>query len=236
MISLSARLFSLFTLVFAGLSTVTAEEGGPAERAQNLPDLFAWTPEDGDVIRFKVLRKGSPFGSHTIRFSGDAAEELKVRTEVALKAGLGPITLFRYALDTTETWAAGRLVGLEGQGNNDGRKMRVTAYQSGDELAISGTEFEGRIPLGIVPSSHWNIAQVQARQMVSTEDGELIDVLSRKVGREIVEVEGQPVEADRYLLDSDIDLDLWYDDQARLVKLAFETQGQSIVYQLQKLY
>lgn len=208
------------------------------ERAETLPgqNRFAWTPVDGDVIRFKVLRKGSPFGTHIIRFSGDAATELNVRSQVELKAGLGPITLFKYALDARETWIDGVLVELEGTGNNDGKKMRVSAQQNGETLSITGTEFTGEVPLGILPSSHWNMAQIDTSQMVSTEDGEIIPVASQKVGREEVMIEGQSILADRYLLVSAINLDLWYDDQARLVKLAFETQGQSIVYQLQNLY
>lgn len=200
------------------------------------PPPFAWMPEAGDKIAFRVLRNGNKFGTHTISFSGDAETEMTVRSQVSLKAGLGPITVFKYALDTTETWRDGILVGLQGSGNNDGKKMQVSASSDVEMLAVEGTEFSGEVPLGIVPSSHWNIAQVQGDQMVSTEDGEIIAVKSQKVGRESVKIGEQIIEADRYLLDAAIDLDLWYDDEARLVKLAFETKGQSIVYQLQNLY
>ena len=197
---------------------------------------FAWVPEAGDVIDFKVLRNGSKFGSHKISFSGDASGELQVRSEVALKAGLGPITVFKYALDTTETWRDGVLVGLKGAGNNDGKKMKVAASADTENLNVDGTEFVGSVPLGIVPSSHWNIAQIRGSQMVSTEDGEIIAVRSEKVKTETLEIAGESVLADHYLLDAAIDLDLWYDQQSRLVKLAFETKGQSIVYELRQLY
>lgn len=197
---------------------------------------FAWVPEAGDVIRFKVLRNGKKFGTHEISFSGDPDGEMRVRSQVALKAGLGPITVYRYALDTTETWLDGILVGLRGNGNNDGKKMQVAATADAANLTIEGTEYVGSVPLGIIPSSHWNIAQIQGTQMVSTEDGEIIPIRTEKVAAEDLTIAGETVRADRYLLDAAIDLDLWYDSQSRLVKLAFETQGQSIVYELQKLY
>ena len=240
--SLIRAVFLVLVSFCVSVVFATAQEADitSTPRAESMPAVpgpgFAWVPKAGDEIAFKVIRNGSAFGTHKISFSGDADGELKVRSQVALKAGLGPITVFRYALDTTETWLNGVLVGLRGSGNNDGKKMRVSAEANADMLSIEGSEYTGVVALGIIPSSHWNISQVQGTRMVSTEDGEIIPTRSQKVDREALTIAGQRVEADRYLLDAAIDLDLWYDDQARLVKLAFRTKGQLIEYELQKLY
>lgn len=214
----------------------SSEEARPTQEAQAENGAFPWRPADGDEISFKVLRKGNDFGTHKISFSGDPDGKLVVTSEVSLRAGLGPITAFRYTLEAQETWQDGVLVGLSGTTNDNGDRLQVEADKQGDGLNVAGTEYSGLVDLGILPSSHWHKGQVTASRILSTEDGEVLDVTTQQVGRETISVAGRQVEADRYLLKSDIDLDLWYDTQNRLVKLAFEARGQNIEYVLTEPY
>ena len=71
---------------------------------------------------------------------------------------------------------------------------------------------------------------------MSTEDGEILDVSVSEQGKEVIVAAGEEVEAARYLLDSDIDVTLWYDEAGRWLKLAFEARGQDIEYVLTKPY
>lgn len=196
----------------------------------------AWTPEPGDVIEFEVLRKGKPFGFHSVTFGEDSDGRLTARTDVLLKAGLGPITVFKYELDATEVWQDGQLVSLNGEVNDDGKEGKVTATRTGSELDVDGTEFDGQVTASIIPSSHWNFAATQATELLSTEDGEILDVSVSEQGKETIIAAGEEVEATRYLLDSDIDVTLWYDEAGRWLKLAFEARGQNIEYVLAKPY
>ncbi|WP_370170788.1 MULTISPECIES: DUF6134 family protein [Hyphomonas] len=196
----------------------------------------AWTPEPGDVIEFDVLRKGKPFGSHSVTFGEDSNGRLTARTDVLLKAGLGPITVFKYELDATEVWQDGQLVSLNGEVNDDGKEGQVTAMRAGSELDVDGTQFNGQVTASIIPSSHWNFAATQATELLSTEDGEILDVSVSEQGKEVIVAAGEEVEATRYLLDSDIDVTLWYDEAGRWLKLAFEARGQDIEYVLTKPY
>lgn len=198
--------------------------------------LRTWTPSPGDVIAFDVLRQGSEFGTHVVRFKEAGDGSLEVVVDVDLKAGLGPITLFRYQLDATETWKDGKLVALEGRVNDDGTRERVMARVQDDALEVDGDGFEGRIDRPILPASHWNVAQTEAQTLLSSENGELIDVKVERLGREVIKAGGVQVEANKFLMDSDIDVTLWYDDQGRWLKLAFEARGQAIEYVLRDLY
>jgi hypothetical protein len=222
------------SLVF--VVTPAMADNTPSPTPATLTPPPAWTPKDGDEISFQVLREGKPFGTHTVSFDIAPDGTLMATTGVRLKAGLGPMTLFRYALDATETWKDGQLVALKGAVDNNGDDGSVSAARAGDSLAVNGTEFKGELPLGILPSSHWNVAQTRAMELLSTEDGERIkvDVVDR--GPDAVMVAGVPVASNRYLMDSDIDVDLWYDAQGRWVKLAFEARGQSIEYILTETY
>lgn len=212
-------------------STVQAEE---IAMQTSLP--APWVATDGAVIDFTVLRKGKPFGSHVLTFERGDDGALEVTTDVDLQVKFGPITAFRYRLDSVEQWIDGQLVGLNGKSNNDGRKGEVQAELEGEQLRVDSTKFEGALPLGTIPSSHWNRLQVYQNQMLSTETGEVLDIEVEIVGEDTVKVGEEMVEATHYRLKSDLTVDLWYDRQSRWVKLAFDVRGQSIEYALNALY
>lgn len=195
-----------------------------------------WTVKDGAVIDYTVLRKGKPFGSHVLTFERKDDDRFTVTTDVDLDVKLGPISLFKYRLDAKESWENGKLVELSGKVNNDGDKASVKASAEDETLNVDGTKFDGKLPASIIPSSHWNIQQVFSDRMLSTESGEVIDISMEKMGADRVKVGDQMVDATHYRLMSDINVDLWYDDQSRWVKLKFEIDGQNIEYVLNKLY
>lgn len=215
-----------FGLIGHGAALANDAAGSPA----------LWQPSAGDVISFQVLRQGNPFGSHEVRFDVADDGDLLVETEVCLRAGLGPITLFRYGLETEERWENGQLISLTGDVNDDGDRESVIASAIDGALVVEGDGFEGALDLGILPASHWNVAQTEAENLLSSENGEVLDVTVIPEGRETISVAGQPIEANRFLMDSEIDVTLWYDDAGRWVKLAFEARGQSIEYVLKDLY
>tara|TARA_R110002020_G_scaffold309301_1_gene525057 strand:+ start:196621 stop:197316 length:696 start_codon:yes stop_codon:yes gene_type:complete len=227
---------ALTTVALSLLLAPAWADNMPAPASGSTAEVPSWQPKNGDRIAFDVLRKGKPFGTHTVSFEVDPDGTLKATTDVRLKAGLGPITVFHYELDATETWKDGMLVGLKGAVDDDGKDGTVTAAREGDVLEVKGTEYTGEAPLGILPSSHWNFAQTGAKELLSTEDGELIKVKVIDKGMDTVSVAGKPVEARHYLMDSAIDVDLWYDDQGRWVKLAFVARDQQIEYVLTQPY
>ncbi len=216
------------------LGLVGLAPSGVADMAETGAPL--WQPDDGTVIAFDVYRKGSRFGTHTVRFERTEQGDLEVATDVDLKVKFGPITAFKYKLDSTEVWRDGRLVSLDASANNDGDKASVDGDAQGDGFVVESTAFDRRLPASIIPSSHWNIKQVYQDQMLSTETGEVIDIAVEKLGPAEVDVAGQMIEATHYRLNSDITVDLWYDAQSRWVKLSFEARGQTIEYALSELY
>lgn len=206
------------------------------ELAKQVSQPAPWIATDGAVIDFTVLRKGKRFGRHVLTFERQDTGLLRVTSDVDLQVKFGPITAFKYRLDSVEEWTDGQLIALTGQSNNDGRKGAVTATVRGDVLVVDGTKFSGALPLATIPSSHWNRLQVYQTQMLSTETGEVLDIEVERIGADRVKVGDQQVEATHYRLKSDLTVDLWYDQQSRWVKLAFEVRGQAIEYVLNALY
>ena len=174
-------------------------------------------PED---ILFDVYRNGSPFGEHTVRFRETDEGALQVDVDVSLRAGLGPITLFRYRHDSREGWEDGELVGLTAETYNDGNEM---------DVSLQG---EAIPPLTL--SSHWRGYQAGAEQVLNTETGEAMDVVIEDLGREVFQTPGGPVEANRIRITGTLTADLWYDDSGRWIGCAFQARGQDIRYVLRE--
>lgn len=198
-----------------------------AEPDSQLP----WSPSDGEVLDFDVTRNGKSFGEHTVRFAVSDGE-IKVRNDIELEASLGPIRVFYYAHESDEIWVNGRLSQMDGVTKKDGDTLTLDVEAQGDVLLVDGSGYEGEVPLDIVPSSHWNLNQIKSQKILSSENGEILDVKVEKVGTETVKVGDETLTADRYRLVSDLTVDLWYDQSGRWVKCQFEARGQSIEYHL----
>ena len=221
----------------AGILGAFIAFGSSAEEVADLTSApTPWVATDGAVIDFTVLRQGKPFGTHTLTFDRDDDGRLTVTTDVDLKVKFGPITAFRYRLDSVEEWVNGQLSALNGTSNSDGRKGKVKATSEADQLKVESTKFTGILPATIIPSSHWNRAQVYQDRMLSTETGEILDIEVETIGEDTVKVNGEEIDAMHYRLKSDLTVDLWYDNQSRWVKLAFQVRGQDIEYVLNELY
>lgn len=188
----------------------------------SFPALWAGVPDAKanparDIV-FDVYRNGSAFGEHAVSFDEDADGTLRVRTDIELRAGLGPITVFHYEHDAVEVWRDGELVSLSAQTVKDGERERV---------ALSGAELP-ELP----PSSHWRGYDPEVSTILNTETGEPMSVHVSDLGLETIETESGPVEARRIRMAGTLTVDLWYDRDGRWVGCEFEARGQSIRYVL----
>jgi hypothetical protein len=191
-------------------------------------------PKDGEKLVFDVFRDGSRFGTHTVAFRR-AGEELTVDSDVELKVAFGPVTFFHYVHDATERWSAGALRSIAARTKKDGRWKNMTLEAAEGGLRIAGAGFNGIIPPGAIPSTHWNIAEMKQSAMLSTETGAMLPMTVTDRGVERVKVGTGSVEARRYDVKSEIAASFWYDAAGRWVKCAFEAQGSKVVYVLRAL-
>ncbi len=190
-----------------------------------------WQPRDGERIVFDVLRNGGSFGTHVVAFSrqGDA---LTVDTDIELRVAFGPITLFEYIHDATETYVDGRLLRLGARTKKDGRWKTLSAQATEAGLKVAGEAFSGVLTGRVIPSTHWNVDQMKQPAMFSTETGEMLPMSVADRGIERVRTANGMIEARRYDVKSDLDASFWYDAQGRWVKCAFVAEGSKIEYVL----
>jgi hypothetical protein len=214
--------------IFAALSL------SPCAMAEQGAAPAQWTPADGDRLVFDVFRNGEPFGSHVVVFrrSGDT---LTVDTDIELKVALGPLVVFHYLHDATEVWAGDRLASVVAKTKNEGRWSELAAQATEAGLKISGRAFKGVREGQVIPSTHWNVAEMKQAAMLSTETGAMLPMTVTDKGVETVKLASGEVEARRYHVKSEMEATFWYDAAGRWVKCAFKTKGQNVEYVLRDL-
>ena len=200
----------LFAAVSAfGLSAFD-DAAGPTPMPQAQPP---------DLV-FDVLRNDKAFGTHRIDFESGADGVLEVDVDIELRAGFGPVTVFRYEHSSEERWRNGELVDISGSTLKDGDR---------DSFELEGSD---RL-LDLAPSSHWRGYDPATGTILNTETGEPMEVRIVDLGMDTVETATGPVQARHYRLTGTLTVDLWYDETGRWVGCEFEARGQTIRYVLQ---
>lgn len=189
----------------------------------------------GEEIIFDVYRNGrTRFGTHSVRFQRDG-EDLLADVSVELRAGLGPVTVFRYEHQSIERWRNNQLVGFSGRTLKDGETYIVQAVATPSGLDVDGRDAAGDPVMaeyapGLLPSSHWRGYPAGLDEIFNTEHGTLMDTQVVYMGEDRIEADGGQIRAHRYRLSSSLTVDLWYDENGRWAGCEFEARGQVIRY------
>ncbi len=189
------------------------------------------TPAD---IRLNVIRKGSPIGTHVIRF-GQAGDTLKVTSQVDLRVKVAFITVYSYQQTAADDWENDVLVRTRIQTNDDGKETLVQAEARDGRLAVQGPAGSTATQLGAMTDiSFWNQAISKGPALVDSQTAELIKIQVEGGAKERIMVRGQAVEALRFSMNGTKGRSgsVWYDDAGSLVKAVVTTRGETLEYEL----
>jgi hypothetical protein len=207
----------------------------------------------GPVTTFTVLRNGQEIGRHTLRFEGtDQSRTVTITIDYDVKL-LG-VTAYRYSHRSQEVWKGDQLQSLTARSEENGRKFAVNAQHKSDGLHVeretpeaanpADSAFQGfgasrialqTVPVGIMPTSNWNLRQTTQTTLLNTHYGTLYKTRIVPAGRERVRTSSGIIEANRYTYSGDIRMDQWFDDRGRWVHAAFTAfDGSRIEYILQE--
>lgn len=181
--------------------------------------------------RFGVQRNGDRIGHHTVRVIPDDGRTL-VETHIELEVRLAFVTLYRYRHRNREAWDGDRLVSLSSRTDDNGTLHQVEVQRRGERLLVeTGSDLVER-PGNMVPTSYWRRANLGRTAWLDTQTGKQLALSVETRGRETILAAGRQIQAERFALYGDAELDLWYQGE-RWVKLAFAgPDGSAIDYVL----
>jgi hypothetical protein len=188
----------------------------------------------GDQMQFDVLRDGEPIGKYFVFFR-EKDGELQVETRASIEVELFLISNYRLRYQSVEKWRDGVLSELTASTNDDGDYSQIAAELSGDEIMINGTEGTWEAEPSILPTTHWNIAQLSAPTLINTVSGVADHVSVTEAGLEDVPFGDGTTPARHFIYSGDLEMEAWYDDEGRWVGLRFAAEdGSTIEYRCRR--
>ena len=166
----------------------------------------------GRRIEFEVMRNGSAIGTHALTFTAEP-DRLLVGIAIKIAVSLGPIVVFRYDMEGTETWLDGRFAALDTTTNDDGEHRRVSIRRTAEGLAVKSQGFPDTVASAhAAPLTHWSVAAFSG-PMLSPQDGQPIPGTVRPAGEsEIKWRDGRTVRARGYDIEIHTPTQDWYDE------------------------
>ena len=183
---------------------------------------------------FQVYLNDSPIGFHNFRLNPQE-NGYELETEAKFKVKVLFVTAYRYQHENVETWRNGCLERIEARTNDNGDRFRVVGQRDVDGFDLAANAGPDSLDTGCVRTfAYWDLAALQDTQLLNSQTGAYQPVEVNLVGRESIEVAGEPVVADRYSLDAEgLDLDLWYTPEGEWLALTSTVEkGRQIRYEL----
>jgi hypothetical protein len=188
-------------------------------------------PQSGELV-FDIVREGSKIGTHRFRFTR-SGERVDVAIDIQIQVKVLLLTVFAYQHSNRETWEDGRLVKLATRTNDDGEEMQVVGVMTPAGFKVSGKAGEEMLTPPVMPTSYWRTGTVEARQMLNTQTGEVMNVTVTPGPETRIRARGRMIDARHYVISGDLRLELWYDRDDILVGLRFKaSDGSTIHYSL----
>jgi len=196
-------------------------------------DQISGVPES-DALAFTVLRDGSPIGTHDIVFSENGQKlTVDITTDIKVKLPLIGIVVYRFAHQGHETWVNGALTELSSVTNDDGTDHQVKAVSDGSHLAVESDVTSHDSQPGIIPGSLWNPAVRDQSILLNTLDGTEMKVTIDALDMEEISTSSGSIKARHVRIRGDLQRDLWYAEDGRLVRMVFAAKDDSqIEYRL----
>ncbi len=192
---------------------------------------FLAAPAFAEELAYTVTRDGDEIGEHRISLDrqGDRIA-IDVETDLAVKIAF--VTVFRFEHERQESWVDGNLVMLEGKTNDDGEDYLVSIARtdSGYRWTVNGSSQDLTPPM--MTASLWNKAVIGSSRLYSAVSDKVYQVSGALVEKETLETSQGPTEAEHYRISGELERDLWYDAEGRLLRVVFESRGSEIEYRL----
>ena len=184
----------------------------------------------GRRLMFEVWRNHRNIGHHSLVFQG-GDRDFMVAIDAQMAVSLGPIALFRYHHQATETWRGGQFAGLRSQTVTNGNREQVAAVRTSSGVAVKTLTSTHVLDAATLPLTHWN-RRVLEGPMFNPETGAAMrEKVSRLDGQVLRLAGARPVTATRYAMAGDADIIDWYDPAGVWIALSAKVRdGSSIDY------
>jgi Family of unknown function (DUF6134) len=187
---------------------------------------------------FNIRIDNKPAGSYQMTISHPDAQTFTVAGRANVFASYFFIK-YRYAYQGTEVWTQGRLTRLESKTNDDGKRFEVLAQAVGDWLHVRVNAREHFSKPGVWTTTYWHAPDPksvnQPVELLDCDTGKNLRGTLQYLGPQQLLIGGEPQNCPHYSIRGDVQVDVWYDGQQRLVREISVEDGHRIVIELARI-
>ncbi|WP_417794254.1 DUF6134 family protein [Terasakiella pusilla] len=197
-----------------------------------VPCLTGQAQASEQDLSFDVLRNGEKIGMHQIIFEKHGADlNVSIQTDVEVKIMF--VAVYKFHHKSMETWKNGQLVGLYSKTNDDGTLHQLSLARQNNVLSGTSDGKEISITRDILPASLWHPKIINSLSLLNTLEGHEMKIAVHHIGQEIMTTDKGTQPADYYKLTGELERELWFDKDQRLIKVRFKGSDDSeITYKL----
>lgn len=197
-----------------------------------VPCLTGQAQASEQDLNFDVLCNGEKIGNHQIIFEKHGEDlNVSIQTDVEVKIMFVPVYKFHHK--SMETWKNGQLVGLYSKTNDDGTLHQLSLGRQNNVLSGTSDGKEISITRDILPASLWHPKIINSLSLLNTLEGHEMKIAVHHIGQEIMTTDKGTQPADYYKLTGELERELWFDKDQRLIKVRFKGSDDSeITYKL----
>ncbi len=195
---------------------------------------------DTETRDFTISIDGKRAGEYhmTISRQDDGTATMVGEADVRLSF-FGGLKVYTYQYRGTEAWKDGRLQRLDGTSNDDGKAYAVSVVPDNDKLRLRVNGQERLIRPDVWVTTYWRLPVAAQRNgavpLLDGDTGKEINATLKYVGPGQVNVGGQARNCAHYRLTGGVQVDVWYDDQERLVRQEWVEDGHKSILELTRV-
>jgi hypothetical protein len=184
---------------------------------------------------FSVRIDGRPAGSYQMEISHPNEHTSTVTGRANVFASYFFIK-YRYTYQGTEVWTDGQLARLESKTNDDGKRFEVLAKADGGSLRVRVNGKEYTAKPSVWTTTYWHAPDPKSVNrpvdLLDSDTGKSLQGTLQFVGTQQLTLAGETQNCAYFRVRGDLQVDLWYDGQHRLVKEISVEDGHRIVIEL----
>lgn len=173
-----------------------------------------------EVREFEVLVKEKPVGTSTmrIRMAGDGTTH--VTSDVNVKVSY-LVYVYRYEFHGDEVWRGGQLLTAKNEATDDGKKFAAQVENKTGGATIESNGVVRRAAAVAMTTNYWrtpDMSKTTKLNVMNADRGSVHSVTIATVGREYIVVDQREIECVHHRVTGDIEAELWFDGQNRIVR------------------
>jgi hypothetical protein len=184
---------------------------------------------DSGEYTFTVLKDGAPVGEHRFAFDREGSR-IEIEEETDIKVSLALIPVYEFEHERHEIWQDGRALSIRSHTNNNGERFDITVQPNGDGYIRTVNGRVDKFDESTAILTYWRPDLRQHHSFFSVIEDKTLELSFQYLGKEVLKVDGQPLQVDHYRTVGDEEREFWFDPEGHVAKVEFERRGSEIEY------